>query len=291
MSNGQIATLDPSRRLRDRGAPAEEHRRDVLTDEQLRRDQLTVPLEECHAAFERMSLEIRGKTARFTIFHDLSVSFPRGRRIVLLGHKGSGKSLLFELLLRERPPSRGRVHVRSRISWPIHMVQYFEPRLSIRQNLVFLSHVLGVDTHALLVAAQRLCDLRRRQMDEPVKALPIQLKRRLGLVVVLAADFDCLLFDTPVRGFQFGFEGRAAAELEATILGYDYISAISNPRHCPEGCDLAYLLYDGRIYMFEDVAEALRVFDALPVPESPGGLYPRATLADDDGPEMREEGF
>lgn len=285
MSNGEVVSLRESRVLADARPP------EVVTDEWLRRRQLTVPLEDCHAAFERMTYEIRTKTRRFALFHELSATFPKGRKIALLGHKGSGKTSLFELLLKERPPTRGRVHVRSRLSWPIHSVQYFDPRLSVRQNVVFVSHILGVDTGGLLGAAQRFCQLGRRQTEEPVSALPMPLKRRLGLLVVLAAEFDCLLIDNPIRGHWFGLEGRAAAELEATIMRHDYIASVSNPRLTPENCDLAYLLYEGRLYMFEDVDEAIHVYETLPVPENPTGLKARTSGEDEDDAEYREEGF
>jgi len=286
MSDGDVVTFDTARASGAHGGGAH-----ALTDRRLRRRQATIPLSQCHAAFERMSYEIRTKTRRFTLFHDLSVGFPKGRHITLLGHKGSGKTAMFELLLKERPPTRGRVHVTSRLSWPVHLVKYLDPRLSVRQNVIFVSHVLGVDTGRLLAAVERFCQLDRRRTLEPLSAIPMMVKRRLGVLIVMAADFDCLLIDHPMRGKMFGLDGKAAAELEETILRRDYIASVTNPRNIPSNCDLAYLLYDGRLYMYEDVDEAVSVFKALPEPEVPGGLEPRAETEDDDEAEYREEGF
>lgn len=284
MSDGKVVSLAEGRTTGVAAGPK------VITDRRLRRRQLTVPLEDCHAAFERMSYEVRTKTRRFPLFHDLSVSFPKGRRILLLGHKGSGKTVLFELLLRERPPTRGRVHTPSRLSWPIHTVQYFDDRQAVRDNIVFVSHVLGVDTAALLGAVERFCGLERKRMREPLNALPLPLRRRIGIVVVLAADFDCLLIDHPMRATMFGLEGRAGREFEEAILSRDYIASVTLPRHRPANCDLAYLLYEGRLYMFEDVDEAIHIYNSLPVPETPGGLGASSKDEDDDE-DYREEGF
>lgn len=286
MSDGDVVTFDAARRSSPRGGGPR-----TITDRWLRRRQATIPLSQCHAAFERMSYEIRTKTRRFTLFHEMSVGFPKGRRITLLGHKGSGKTALFELLLKERPPTQGRVHVTSRLSWPIHLVKYLDPRLSVRQNVVFVSHVLGVDPGRLLAAMERFCQLDRRRTHEPLSAIPMPVKRRLGILIVMAADFDCLLIDHPMRGKMFGLDGKAAAEFEETILSRDYIASVTNPRNIPSNCDLAYLLYDGRLYMYEDIDEAVSVFKALPEPYVPGGIEQKADTEDEDDAEYREEGF
>lgn len=285
MSDGKVVTLPHAGAVDAAAAPH------MITERGLRRRQLTVPLEECHAAFERVSYQIKTKTRRFTLFHDLSASFPRGRRILLLGHQGSGKTALLELLLKERPPTRGRVHICSRISWPIHTVRYFDQRGTIRQNLVFIGHVLGVDTGRLIGAVQRFCQLDQKRMNEPMSALPTKLKRRMGIVVVLAADFDFLIIDHPMRAAMFGLDGRIGQEFEETMLSRDYIASVTNPKTAPPNCDLAYLLYEGRLYMFEDVDEAIRTYKLLPVPEAPGGIGPRGGDEDEDDAEYREEGF
>ena len=286
MSSNNVVTLDTGRRPATGG---DDQR--VMTERWLRGRQATLPIEDCHAAFHRMSYQIRTKTRRFTLFHNLSVGFPKGRHIALLGHKGSGKTALFEMLLKERPPNRGRVIVNSRLSWPIHSVKYLDVRLSVRQNVIFVSHVLGVDPGRLLTAVQRFCQLERRQTEEPVSALPVMIKRRLGIIIVLAADFDCLLIDNPLKGQMFGFKGDEATEFEQRILSTDYIASVTMPRQLPQNCDLVYLLYDGRLYMYEDVDEAVRVYRALPEPETPGGIAQRSNDRDDDDSEQREEGL
>ena len=286
MSENNVITLDTTRRPARGG---DDQR--VMTERWLRGRQATLQMDECHAACHRLSYQIRTKTRRFTLFHNLSVGFPKGRRIALLGHKGSGKTALFELLLKERPPTRGRVIVNSRLSWPVHSVKYFDARLTVRQNVIFVSHVLGVDAGRLLTAVQRFCQIDRRQTEEPLSSLPVMIKRRLGIIIVLAADFDCLLIDNPLKGQMFGFSGDEASEFEQRILSTDYIAAVTMPRQMPPNCDLVYLLYDGRLYMYEDVDEAVRVYRTLPEPEAPGGMGQRSNDRDDDDSDQREEGL
>jgi len=285
MAKANIVSFDQAMRLRGSDAPR------IVTDDELRRRQATVRLDNCHVAVDRLTYQIKSKARRFCVFHDLSVTFPKGRRIVVLGHSGAGKTTLFELMLQERPPTRGRIVINSRLSWPVHSSAFLDPRLSVRQNTVFISHILGVDGRKMLDTVQRFLELPAKRLHEPVKALSPKLRRRFGVVAVMAADFECLLIDMPMKGALFGLDGRRAEALEATILDHDYIMATNAVRHVPANCDLVYILYEGRFYLFEDPDEAKRVFNGLPIPPNPGGRREQPAEDEEDEDEYREEAF
>jgi ABC-type polysaccharide/polyol phosphate transport system ATPase subunit len=225
------------------------------------------------------------------VFHDLSVTFPKGRRIVVLGHSGAGKTTLFELMLQERPPTRGRIIINSRLSWPVHSFAFLDPRLSVRQNAIFISHILGVDPRRMIDAVQGFLELPHKQLHESVKSLSPKLRRRFGVVAVMAANFECLLIDMPMKGQLFGLKGAQAEALEAAILDHDYIMATNAVRMIPANCDLVYILYEGRFYLFEDVEEAKSVYNSLPIPPNPGGRREQPAEEDEDEDEYREEAF
>ncbi|WP_108659024.1 ATP-binding cassette domain-containing protein [Acuticoccus kandeliae] len=283
MSGAQIVSFEDVMRAR---AADSSH---VIDEAELRARQKTIPLKDCHAAFENLTFEIRTKKRRIPIFHDLSATFPKGRKIVVLGHKGSGKSTLFTLLLQQAPPTRGEVHVNSRLSWPIHLMTFMEPRLSVRQNAIFFARILGVDPAGLIHSIQSFCGLSHRAMEDSVKSLPTIMRRRMGIIVALAANFDCLLIDSPFRASGFGLKGDQGAKFEELILSYDYIISVSSAKQIPPNADLAYLLYNGHLYHFDDVALAASVFGSLPVPV--GADAGRQQQADDDAEddEVREE--
>lgn len=260
----------------------------VITEAELARRQRSVPLEDCHAALERVTVEIALKTRRFSLFHDLSAVFPKGRRIGVLGHKGSGKSTLFDLILKKRMPSRGMVLRASRLSFPLHRSDFIDNRLSLRDSIIFVSRVLGVDATRLVVAVQRFSDLTEKQMRAKVKELPSVARRRAGLVVALAADFDCHLIDGALNMRHLEAEGAEAEAIERAVFGRDYIIATSVIKQLPGNCDLAYILYDGRLYYFDDIQTATDIFTALPVPVDPGAGN-RRKREDEDDDELAEE--
>ena len=286
MGEANVVSFDRAMRMRS----AEEPPRHV-TEVELRARQESVPLEDCHVALHRISCEITTKTKRFALFNDLSAAFPKGRHIVVLGHKGSGKSVLFELMLRERSPTRGDVLGASRLSWPVHSVGFLDQRLSVRQNTIFVSRILGMSASKLMYSVQRFCDLSDRQLNEKTKAIPGPARRRMGIVFLLAADFDCHMIDSALKAGQFGLEGADADAFEAAILGRDYIFAVSNPKQIPSNADLAYILYDGRLYYFDDIVQAVEIFEALPEPLDPGGSRGKRDEDDDDDAPVSEEGF
>lgn len=261
----------------------------IITDAELRGAQTSIDLKDCHVAFDRCSVEVKLSTKRFTVFNDLSAAFPKGRRTVILGHKGSGKSTLIEMMLRQRQTIAGRIHVNSRLSWPVNSTGYFDSKLTLRQNLVFLGRILGVDPSKLFRAACDICHLNERQLREKVKAIPTPMKRRIGLIVVLAADFDCHLLDGPIKGGQYGLSNQDAEVIAAALLGRDYICTLTDTKGVPDNCDLVYLLYHGRLYHFDDVGAATEIFDELPVPPVPSGFPQRDESDDDEEEEFREE--
>ncbi|WP_420392525.1 ATP-binding cassette domain-containing protein [Acuticoccus sp.] len=258
-----IVSFEDAVRGRGAGRPL------VITEAELRAAQKTVDLRDCHVAFDRCSVEVKTNTRRFTLFNDLSATFPRGRRMVILGHKGSGKTTIVEMMMRKRQTVGGRILVNSRLSWPVGSTSYFDSKLTLRQNLVFLGRVLGVDPGKLFRASCDICGFNERQLREKMRAIPTPMRRRIGVLVVLAADFDCHLLDGPPKSAQYGLTNVDLGAVAAALLDRDYVMTLTDARQVPEGCDLAYLLYDGRLYMFDDVATAVKVYEELPVPEVP----------------------
>jgi ABC-type polysaccharide/polyol phosphate transport system ATPase subunit len=249
--------------------------------------QSVVAFADCHAAFDNVTLIEKTKAIRTVHFSDLSVAFPKGRRTVILGHPGSGLEVLIDLLLRWRAPTRGQVHINSSLSWPANGKADLASKLSVRANALFAADVMGLSGRRFLATVQRFCELTPRQMRERTSRLPVHIQRRLSFAMLIAADFDCHIFSGLFRGSQLGFKGEDSDRVEAIAYGRDLIITVQNAKHVPDVCDLAYLLYEGRLYMFEDVDEAGRVFSALPVPPHP---FVQKTAADDDeGDDSRDE--
>lgn len=241
----------------------------TIRDEELRQTQTVVALDDCHVALDRCSVIRKTKTSRFLVFSDLSAAFPKGRKMAILGHRGSGKSTLLDVLLARRSVHTGRVIVNSRISWPVALSNYLDRKLTLRQNLLFVGNVIGVDPGYLLGAACEVCGFHQKQLNERMNALPAMVKRRISLLIYLAADFDLHVIDGAFRPPMYGTVNDQLLAMFGAVLSRDFLATAFEPRQLPPNCDLAYILYHGRLFAFDDVSEAIRIYNMLPVPENP----------------------
>lgn len=285
MSEASVVSFQDAVRSR-RPAPSRR-----LTEEELRSRQTSIPLTHCHVALDNVSFQVKTKKRRFFVFSELSVAFPVGRKIGILGHKESGKSTLVKLIKRQALPTAGRIHKGEGVSWPLSWTQFFQPRLTLAANLRFVSEVLLQTSakHTMdLVAC--FCDLDTRRLQEPFANLSPPLARRVGFVMANLAGFNCFLIDGPYRGTMLDFKGEDAERFEEMAFSRDYISVCAAPKLLPSNVDLIYILYDGRLFMFEDIEVAKQTFHALPTPEAPGPKpEPDMLRSTDDGTSM--EGF
>lgn len=278
MNNATVVSFEEA--MRNRAGTREPQ--PTITMEALKARQGTIALSDCHVALDRVTYHIKTKKRRYSVFEDLSVGFPKGRHIVILGHKGSGKSTLLNLIGGRLSPLRGKVYRPSRISWPVHQAGFFDAKATVKANIIFCARVLGFKPSRVLDMAAHFCELTPKQMLEPLTGLRPQIKRRLGYLIVLMADCDMHLFDTPFKGAGLGFAGRDAQDFETFGLQRDYIMTATQLGAIPDNVDLAYILYDGRLYMFEDVFKAVEVYRSLPVPDTPDLAAEAAAEATDE---------
>ncbi len=276
MAATNVVSFDDALRARERDVA-------YISDEELRRTQSVIDLDDCHVALERCTVIMKAHTHRYALFKDLTAAFPKGRRIAILGHKGSGKTVLTDIMLKRRTVNAGRVIVTSRMSWSVSYMGYLDGRLSLKQNLVFLGHVFKVDPSYLMGAICDLCNLGPKQLNERLSNFPVILKRRIGLLMYLLGDFDCHVIDGPFRGVMFGANTDRLQAMVAAVTARDFIATVTEARQTPSNCDLAYILYNGRLFMFEDVAMAIEIYNGLPVPENPNPLHGKDDKDDENG--------
>ncbi|RAH97008.1 hypothetical protein DLJ53_30500 [Acuticoccus sediminis] len=269
----------------DEAARARDERISYISDEDLQAAQSFIDADECHVAIDRCTVIMKSKTSRYAVFKDLTATFPKQRRIAVLGHKGSGKTVMIDVMLKRRSVHTGRVVVNSRLSWAVSYSGFLDQKLTLRQNLLFVARVLHVDPTYLMGATCEICNFQQSQLHERVKSLPAIMKRRIGLMLFLIADFDCHIIDGPLRAAMFGKPNERLEAMLAAVTARDYIATVTDPRQIPGNCDLAYILYNGRLFQFEDVAKAIEMYLVLPVPENPNPFAGQDDKDDDSDDE------
>ena len=140
----------------------------------------------------------------FWALKDVSFTIHQGDRIGIIGRNGAGKSTLLKILSRISHMTRGRIHLKGRVSSLLEVGTGFHPELTGRENIYLNGAILGMSRS----------DIKAR-LDE----------------IVAFAEIEKFL-DTPAKRYSSGMYVRlafaVAAHLEPEILIIDEVLAVGD---------------------------------------------------------------
>lgn len=204
----------------------------------------------------------RMKAGRRLILDDLSVDFVPGVNVGILGRNGAGKSTLMRIIGGAITPDRGTVERTSRVSWPIGFSGCFHGSLTGRENLRFVCRIYKADIRQVTSFVEDFTEL-EDYLDMPVKTYSSGMAAKLAFGLSMAIGFDFYLIDelTAVGDASFrqksqrGFLERKST---STLLVVSHQIATIK-----QHCDVAGVLDRGRIIFFDQIAEAVKYYDAI----------------------------
>lgn len=167
---------------------------------------------------------IYGKGAPYEIcaLRDVSVSFEEGKIIGLIGHTGSGKSTLVQMLNGLIKPDSGKVLLDGRDIWEEPkkirdvrfkvglVMQYPEYQLfdeTVAKDIAFGPKNMGMSDDEIknaVVEASRFAGLREKHLYKSPFDLSGGQKRRAALAGVIAMKPSVLVLDEPAAGLDPG---------------------------------------------------------------------------------------
>lgn len=166
------------------------------------------------------------------VLDNLSFGLPGDGFVVVAGPPSSGKTLLLELILREKAPTGGQILVlgrnmarlspararelRRRIGYMPEQPVVLDRR-SVRGNLDFKLRALGIggpEAREHIARALELAHL-KGQDDAPAATLDEMGQRRLVLALSLCPEPAVLLCDDPFRGLPSDNQDELMAMLKA----------------------------------------------------------------------------
>lgn len=223
---------------------------------------------------------------RPAVLNELSLSFPTGRKIALVGASGGGKSTIAQLLLRFFQPTSGRLLVNGTPLSDISLDEWTQ-----RVAVVFQEPYLFADTirHNLLLGRDHIDDeqlmevCRRCAADEIIRSLPdgfdtvlgergITLsggqRQRLALVRAVLSDPEVLILDEATSSLDLETERQVQANLDAIRQGKTTI-IIAHRLSTVENADVIYVLEEGQVAEFGTHEELLQL----------GGAYKQLVYA------------
>jgi capsular polysaccharide transport system ATP-binding protein len=194
---------------------------------------------------------------RQIILKDVNALFATGRRVGILGANGAGKSTLIRLLAGVEPLNSGRISRQGRISFPLGFSGTFHPKLSGRENVLFLARIYGADVRRVLDFVGDFSEL-GDYLNMPVETYSSGMRARLAFAACLAIDFDVFLIDELIAVGDARFQARCRAAFEDKLLSADVIMVTHSLSTIRAYCDCAAVLGNGQLAMFETLDGAIK---------------------------------
>ena len=228
---------------------------------------LSKPWREAHPADPRPGLVVQGLSKRYpearrAVFDALNLRLGRNARLAVLGRNGQGKSTLIKILGGALPPSSGRIDWHMSSSWPIGFDGGFQGSLSGLDNVRFLSRMYDRDFQDILARVDAFAEL-GSELRNPVKHYSSGMRARLAFGLSLAIDFDCYLIDELVAVGDARFQEKCRQALFEHRAHKAFIMASHDMHLISEHCERALIIDRGRARVFDDLDEAIALYQGL----------------------------
>lgn len=196
------------------------------------------------------------------VLNGVDFEIGRGEKIGILGRNGTGKTTLIKLLGGVEMPTAGTVERRMTVSWPLGFGGGFQGSLTGYDNARFIARIYGQDYRDIKDFVEDFTEL-GRQLRMPVKTYSAGMKARLAFALSLAIEFDCYLIDEVILVGDQNFQRKCHEELFDRRGERALVLASHNPATIREYCSRAMVIEGGHATMYDDIDEALAVYEAL----------------------------
>ena len=214
---------------------------------------------------------------------DVSLSFGRGRITGLIGHTGSGKSTLVNLLNGLYKPTSGKVYLDgediwerpkeiAKIRYRVGLVmQYPEYQLfdeTVRADIGFGPRNFGLtpeEVEGRVLEAARFAGVGRELLDKSPFELSGGQKRRVAIAGIIAMNPDVLVLDEPAAGLDPRGRAEILSGLRALVRerGTSVILVSHSMEDMAHYCDDVIVMNKGKVYKIGTVDEIFSETDTL----------------------------
>ena len=189
---------------------------------------------------------------------NLSLCFPEGTSVALLGRNGAGKSSLLRMIAGNMRPDSGQIKVQGSVSWPVGFAGSFHGDLTGLQNTRFVARVYGVDTDQLVHYVSNYAELGDK-FWLPVRSYSQGMRARLAFALSMGINFDTYLIDEITAVGDAAFREKCETTLSERLAGRSAIVVSHSLGFLKRVCDAGVVIEDGKAVWFDDVTEAIRL--------------------------------
>ncbi len=211
--------------------------------------------------FENVSKSFWTGKQRKVILDRASFRVELGRSLGILAPNGTGKTTIIRMMAGLEKPDEGTVRKTCRVSFPLGFMGGVVPKHTARENARFLARLYGLDPDYIEAFSRWLCGI-NEYFDMPVGTYSSGMKSRFTFSLLLALEFDIYLIDEGMPSTtDVEFNRKAGSLLRERLKNSTVVIVSHQPTIIEKFCRQAAVLRDGRLYMFETLEEAKRMYD------------------------------
>lgn len=216
------------------------------------------------ASIELIEVSKHYKTSghRKVVLDNVSCKFEAGYSYGILGVNGAGKSTLLRMIAGSEQPTAGKVKRNVNVSWPIGLMGGFSPLQSIRSNITFLARAYGEDPRRVMDFIEDFTEL-GDYLDARHGALSSGMAAKLGFGVSMAIQFELYLSDEATAVGDTRFVKKCERAFEDRRAHADLLIVSHQVGTIKSFCDRGAVLVDGVLMMFDNVDNAIDIYNRL----------------------------
>ncbi len=196
------------------------------------------------------------------VLDNISVSFPSNKNIGILGLNGSGKSTLLRLIGGVESLDKGTIYRDVQVSWPIGFNGGILPTMTGREGTRFVTRIYGGDIREAENFVLDFAEL-GDYFDMEIKTYSAGMKARLGFAISMAMEFECYLVDEITAVGDQRFKEKYHNEFMKRRQNSSLLMVSHQPNTIKEFCDMAAVLFESKITLYDTVEEGMHVYSEL----------------------------
>ena len=193
---------------------------------------------------------------RKVVLQNVSIEFPSGVSVGLLGRNGAGKSTLLQMIAGTMDPTSGRVVTSGSVSWPVGFAGSFHPELTGIQNTRFIGRIYGADTDELVAFVEDFAGI-GMHFRLPLKTYSSGMRSRLAFGVSMGIPFDTYLVDEVTSVGDASFKAKSAQVFLARMKTAGAFVVGHSMGMIRELCQVGAVLEDGQMHYYDNVNDAI----------------------------------
>lgn len=212
-------------------------------------------------AFENVSKSFWTGKSRKVILDNASFRVDVGNSLGILARNGTGKTTIINMMAGLEKPDEGKVIRTSRISFPLGFMGGIIPKHTATENARYIARLYSLDPDYVESFCRWLSSI-DEYFDMPVGTYSSGMRARFSFSLMLALEFDIYLIDEGMpASTDVEFNRKAGQVLRQRLSNATVVVVSHQPSTLEKFCKSAAVLRNGRLYMFETLEEAKRLYD------------------------------